>query len=378
MGIFVNPGNAGFQSALRSEIYVDKTKMIEFTNKIQDTEQRFICVSRPRRFGKSMTAKMLAAYYSCGCDSQILFSNTDISKAPSYHQELNKNNVIYMDIQWFRSVTKGKGHPERIVPYMQEQIISELQLNYGNLLTEALSSLLPEALLQIHTLTQEKFIVIIDEWDCLFREEKYNTTLQEEYINFLRGMFKGQPAEEFIRLAYITGILPIKKYGTQSALNNFDEYTMVSPRILAEYVGFTEKEVQMLCQKYHMDFSEAKRWYDGYSFPKIKSVYGPSSVTQAMRNEEFGNYWTETETYESLKLYMDLDGLKETLFQMLGGARCPIDTGTFQNDMTSIHSRDDVLTLLVHLGYLAHDSTEKSVFIPNEEVRQEFIRAVKS
>lgn len=97
-----------------------------------------------------------------------------------------------------------------------------------------------------------------------------------------------------------------------------------------------------------------------------------------MRNEEFGNYWTETETYESLKLYMDLDGLKETLFQMLGAARCPIDTGTFQNDMTSIHSRDDVLTLLVHLGYLAHNSTEKSVFIPNEEVRQEFIRAVKS
>lgn len=380
MGIFVNPGNAGFQSAIRSEIYVDKTNMLTFTNRILDTEQRFVCVSRPRRFGKSMTAKMLAAYYSCGCDSEGLFSTTDIAKAPSYHQELNKSNVIYMDIQWFRSVTKGKGHLEQIVPYMQEQVISELRLIYKDLLKEDLSSSLPEALLQIHTLTQEKFIIIIDEWDCLFREEKYNTTLQEEYINFLRGMFKGQPAEEYIRLAYITGILPIKKYGTQSALNHFDEYTMVNPRILAEYVGFTEKEVQMLCQTYHMDFREAKRWYDGYSFNKVKSIYGPSSVTQAMRNEEYGNYWTETETYESLKLYidLDLDGLKETLLQMLGGAHCPIDTGTFQNDMTSIHSRDDVLTLLVHLGYLAYDSTEKAVFIPNEEVRQEFVRAVKS
>lgn len=235
----------------------------------------------------------------------------------------------------------GKGHPEQIVPYMQEQVISELRLIYKDLLKEDLSSSLPEALLQIHTLTQEKFIIIIDEWDCLFREEKYNTTLQEEYINFLRGMFKGQPAEEYIRLAYITGILPIKKYGTQSALNHFDEYTMVNPRILAEYVGFTEKEVQMLCQTYHMDFREAKRWYDGYSFNKVKSICGPSSVTQAMRNEEYGNYWTETETYESLKLYidLDLDGLKETLLQMLGGAHCPMDTGTFQNDMTSIHSK---------------------------------------
>lgn len=380
MGIFFNPGNAGFQSAVRSEIYVDKTKMIQFTNKILDTEQRFVCVSRPRRFGKSITAKMLAAYYSCGCDSHALFSATDIAQVPSYCQELNKNNVIYLDIQWFRSVAKGKGQLNQIVSYIQEQVIHELCENYGNQLTKDISPSLPEALLQIHSQTQEKFIIIIDEWDCLFREEKHNTTLQEEYINFLRGMFKGQPAEEFIRLAYITGILPIKKYGTQSALNNFDEYTMVNPLILAEYVGFTEKEVQMLCKKYHMDFHEAKRWYDGYSFNKVKSIYGPSSVTRAMRNEEFGNYWVETETYESLKLYidMDLDGLKETLLQMLGGAHCPIDTGTFQNDMTNIHSRDDVLTLLIHLGYLAYDSAEKAVFIPNEEVRQEFVRAVKS
>lgn len=380
MGIFINPGNTGFGASICSEIYVDKTSMIEFTNSVLDTEQRFLCVSRPRRFGKSMTAKMLAAYYSCGCDSHELFSDKNIAKKPSYSQELNKNRVIYMDIQWFRSVAKGKGKLERVVKYIQEQVIDELRQEYPDILRDYESSSLSEVLLKIYYASQEKFIVIIDEWDCLFREEKNNIELQEEYINFLRGMFKGQPAEEFIRLAYVTGILPIKKYGTQSALNNFDEYTMVNPLILAEYVGFTEKEVRQLCKKYHMNFEEAKRWYDGYRFKKVKSIYSPSSVTRAMRNEEFGNYWTETETYESLKFYidMDMDGLKMALLQMLGGAQCQIDTGTFQNDMTNMKSRDDILTLLVHLGYLAYDGEERSVFIPNEEVRQEFVRAIKT
>ncbi|MCI8838633.1 MAG: AAA family ATPase [Hungatella sp.] len=381
MGIFLNPGNSGFQSAVRSDIYIDKTKLIQFTNGVLDTEQRFLCVSRPRRFGKSVTAKMLAAYYSCGCNSQSLFEKMDIGNDPSYRQELNRNNVIYMDIQWFRSVARGKGQLKNVVGYMQEQVIEELKQRYPDVLSsDGISSSLPEVLLRIYNALGDRFIIIIDEWDCLFREEKEDSGLQEAYIDFLRGMFKGQPAEEFVRLAYMTGILPVKKYGTQSALNNFDEYTMINPLILAEYVGFTEGEVRQLCRKYRMDFQEAKKWYDGYTFKRVRSVYSPSSVTRAMRNREFGNYWTETETYESLKFYMDmdLDGLKSALFQMLGGARCRIDTGTFQNDMTSIKSRDDVLTLLIHLGYLAYDSEKKAVFIPNEEIRQEFVRAVKT
>lgn len=107
-------------------------------------------------------------------------------------------------------------------------------------------------------------------------------------------------------------------------------------------------------------------------------MYSPNSVMEAIKSEEFGNYWTQTETYASLQLYIDMDedGLKEAILQMMGGARVKIDVGTFQNDMTTIKGRDDVLTLLVHLGYLAYDSGIKSVYIPNEEVRQEFVRAV--
>jgi hypothetical protein len=192
-------------------------------------------------------------------------------------------------------------------------------------------------------------------------------------------MFKGVIADSFIKLAYITGILPIKKYGTQSALNNFYEYTMVDPLLLAPYVGFTEAEVKTLCEKSQMNFEDCKRWYDGYSFDNLHSVYSPNSVIQAVYNKKFRSYWTETDTYEILKHYieMNFNGLKDAIIRMLGGERQRIKTRSFQNDMTSVKSKDDVMTLLVHLGYLAYDSEKMEVYIPNREVAEEFENAVE-
>lgn len=376
MGMFLNPGNAGFAAAVRSQIYVDKTKMIEFTNSVLGTEQRFVCVSRPRRFGKSMAAKMLSAYYSKGCDSLHLFDKYKIAQSEHFRNELNQSNVLHLDIQWFRSVAKDKGILKKTVSYLQSEVVRELKQQYPDIVSEQDVSL-PELLLRIHSLTGEQFVVIIDEWDCLFREDKENKELQDEYINFLRGMFKGTLAESSIKFSYMTGILPIKKYGTESALNNFDEYTMVDPVPLEEYIGFTEAEVKRLCDDYQMDFYKTKQWYDGYLLGKDLHVYSPKSVLDAIRKRRYGSHWTQTETYESLKAYinMDFDGLKSTIISMLDGASCQIDTGAFQNDMTSFKSRDDVLTLLVHLGYLAYHGDK--VFIPNAEVGDEFYRAVK-
>ena len=223
-----------------------------------------------------------------------------------------------------------------------------------------------------------KFIVIIDEWDALFREAPGNLELQKEYIRLLRGLFKSSLTDTMIEGAYMTGILPIKKYGTQSALTDFHEYTMLQPEPLERYAGFTEEEVRTLCAGSRLDFSEIQRWYDGYVLGDGVHLYSPRSVVESIRRSRLGSYWTQTETYESLKLYIDMDqdGLKEAIIQMLGGANCPIDTSTFQNDMTSIRSRDDVLTLLVHLGYLAYNADCKTVCIPNEEIRLEFARAV--
>ena len=219
--------------------------------------------------------------------------------------------------------------------------------------------------------------MIIDEWDCIFREYKQDKEAQEKYLNFLRDLLKDKG---YIHLAYMTGILPIKKYGTQSALTDFREFTMLEPGFLAEYVGFTENEVRELCQAHQIDFNVANKWYNGYHFDKIGHVYSPNSIIEAVINRKFSNYWTQTETYESLRIYidMDFDGLKQAIIDMLGGQKCRIDAGTFQNDMTSLKSRDDVLTLLVHLGYLAYDEDSREVCIPDEEVRQEFLRAVRN
>ena len=372
MGNYLNIGNAGFQ-AVRKGLYVDKSGIIAFLNETLGTMDKLTCVSRPRRFGKSFAAKMLCAYYDKSCDTRELFADLKIAKAPSFEAHLNQYDVIYLDITWFIS---NAAHIRDTVKDLQSEVIRELMETYPQ---AAEARTLPKALSNVAQATGQKFIVIIDEWDALFREATQDTALQEEYLQLLRGMFKSSgQTDRMIEAAYMTGILPIKKYGAESALTDFREYTMLSPRRLAEYVGFTEPEVRRLCEEHHMDFAEARHWYDGYSFPQLESVYSPNSVMEAVKNGEFGTYWTESGTYESLKLYIDMDedGLKEAIVQMLGGAHCAIDIGTFQNNMTSIRRKDDVLTLLAHLGYLAYRSTDRTVSIPNEEVRQEFMRAV--
>ena len=379
MGKYVNPGNKAFSIVAGDDTYVDKSGLIEFTNNRIGRMRPLICFSRPRRFGKSIAAHMLTAYYSKGCDSREIFSQLKIAGLPTFEEELNRNTVIFLDIQWLKSVAADQGQMEQIVSFMQSQVIEELLEIYPDIVDKDEKSL-ANALFTINNATDEQFIVIIDEWDCLFREAKDNKSLQDEYVRFLRAMFKGAASDAFIKLAYITGILPIKKYGTQSALNNFDEYTMVEPFTLAEYVGFTEEEVRVLCEQSNMDFEECKRWYDGYSFDDVHSVYSPNSVINAVTKRKFGSYWTKTETYESLRFYIDtnFDEVRTAIVAMLSGEMIEIDPETFQNDMVNIHNRDDVLTLLVHLGYLAYDGNDRAVYIPNEEVRAEFIRATKN
>ena len=375
MGIYLNPNNVNFYNAVHDDIYVDKTSMIDFTNGCLNKSSRFMCVSRPRRFGKSMAAAMLAAYYSKGCDSRELFKGLDIEGMPSFESELNQNNVIYIDISQFRSRANVTGRLATL-DLLQKAVIEELAAEYPEIVSGDDNNM-PSVLEKVNYKTGDTFIIIIDEWDCLFREDT-NKDEQERYIMFLRGMFKSVSAERFVKLAYITGILPIKKYGTQSALNNFREYTMARPGRLAGFLGFTEPEVKSICEQHGMDFEEIKRWYDGYSLGNEESVYTPNSVISAVTEGVIDSYWTRTETYESLKMFIEMhfDGLRDAVIRMLGGQRVEISTRKFQNDMKSVDSADDVLTLLVHLGYLAFDSEESEVYIPNQEIAIEFANAV--
>lgn len=372
MGNYLNVGNAGFQS-VRKGCYVDKTGLISFINGTLGSPNKLTCVSRARRFGKSVAVKMLCAYYDRSCDSKALFEGLEIAGDISFEKYLNRYDVIYLDITLLISAC---GDIENLTAYLQKQVIREIADAYPEAAGE---TSLPMALAKASGESGQKFIIIIDEWDALFREAKGNTRLQREYIWLLRGLFKSSLTDKMIEAAYITGILPIKKYGTQSAVSDFREYTMVDPGCLAEYVGFMEPEVRKLCLQYGMDYREAERWYDGYYFSGVGAIYNPSSVMEAMQRKKYKGYWARTETYESLKIYIDMDyeGLKEAVMQMLGGARCVVDTDTFQNDMTSIGGKDDVLTLMVHLGYLAYDESCSAVYIPNEEIRREFVRVIK-
>ena len=373
MGKYLNLGNAGFES-IRKGSYVDKTEMLSFINGTLGTTDKLTCVSRPRRFGKSFAAQMLCAYYDKSCDSRKLFEGLKIAEDASFGKYLNKYNVIYLDITLFLSMASDI---KNIVKDIEAAVVEELQHTFPGARKD---SSLPEMLFNTVENGSGKFIMIIDEWDALFREAKDDTRLQREYIDLLRSLFKSSWTDIIFEAAYMTGILPIKRYGTQSAVSDFREYTMLSPGRLVQYIGFTEQEVRELCEQYDMDFNEMKYWYDGYSFRRLRSVYSPNSVMEAIKRDEFGSYWTRTETYESLRIYIDLDedGLRESIIRMIAGEQVRVDVGTFQNDITNIQKKDDVLTLLIHLGYLAYDSEKETAYIPNEEVRKEFLRAVSS
>ncbi|MCD7750522.1 MAG: ATP-binding protein [Lachnospiraceae bacterium] len=376
MGTYLNPGNQGFET-IRNGIYVDKTGLIDYVNSTINTPEKLTCFSRPRRFGKSFAAKMLCAYYDRSCDSRSLFEGLEIAGKNSFEAYLNQYDVIYLDITRFISTAVNIRDVSKNI---QSNVIHELKQAYPDDVKED-EEILADALVSISNGTKRKFIVIIDEWDALFREARNDEKIQKEYVQLLRGMFKGGPStDSTIAAAYMTGILPIKKYGTESALTDFREYTMTKPGRLAQYAGFTEAEVKQLCDKYQMNFDDMRAWYDGYSFSRERHVYSPNSVMSAIREGEILNYWTLSETFESLKAYieMDYDGLKRAIVEVLGGMHVSVKISTFQNDMTSFQNRNDVLTLLIHLGYLAYRSDKREVYIPNMEVAEAFEDAVCS
>ena len=370
MGLYVNPGNEEFDRATKSKIYVDKTGMISFINQNLNTEHQNICVSRPRRFGKSIAANMLVAYYSRGCNSKELFEKLKIAGDAGFEEHLNKYNVIHLNMQQFLGRTKTI---DEMLELLTRKVTRELKREFSDVTyyEEDLVSVIEEIYSQTHSF----FIFIIDEWDCIFRVKGNDTDAQKIYLNFLRDLLKNQP---YCVLAYMTGILPIKKYGEHSALNMFDEYSMTNQRQLAEFTGFTEQEVQELCPAYDMPYEKMKQWYDGYDLKGIQ-IYNPRSVVMSLLGHDFDSYWTKTETYEALKKYiqMDMYNLKELVTKLIAGSSVAINPDKFQNDMTTFASADDVLTLLVHLGYLTYDFDTRTVHIPNQEVQKEFINCIE-
>lgn len=346
MGKYLNPGNEGFTNAVNSSIYIDKTAMLQVTNKYLNTEQKWLCMSRPRRFGKSMTARMLVAYYSKGCDSEKLFASfaiaTEEEEETHFKKHLNKENVISFDVTGFILAKNSEGAQipiDKVVSAIDSTIAEELYQAYPQCFPNGRKPL-AETLAEINSRTGEQFIFIIDEWDALFREAKGNVAVQTEYVNLLRSLFKEDLSVRFTKLAYITGIFPIKKYGTQSAMNNFDEYTIMRSGVLAPFVGFTEDEARSLCERFHMDMNEVRYWYDGYlvggTQAGICHIYNPKSIVSCMLNGCLDSYWSATESYESLKGYIlaDFDGVKQSILEMIGGAKSRVNENSLACTIT--------------------------------------------
>lgn len=373
MGIYINIGNAGFQSARNSE-YVDKSGLIPAINKTLETEMRFSCVTRCRRFGKSMAAKMLNAYYDQSCDSRSLFEDLEVANDPSFETHLNHYPVIYLDMSDF--VTRFKD--DSIISQIDNRLKDDIQEANSDVQAGCNDDLM-DYLIRVVAAKGKRFFFIIDEWDAICREFRPGTKAMDDYVNWLRRMFKGGQSLNVFAGVYMTGILPIKKYKTESALNNFIEYSMVTPRNLASFYGFTKDEVRVLAQRFGMEFSELEKWYDGYQIGGEMSMFNPNSVMQALYSDWCESYWGKTGAYDAVVTYikMNFDGLKDDVINLLAGGRVKVNTLKFQNDMSIIESRDDVLTVLIHLGYLSYDRRSQECYVPNKEVAMELTNAVE-
>ena len=359
MGIYFNPGNESFKSDTRSRIYVDKTGLLEILNKRIGSAEKCIALSHARRFGKSQAAGMIDAYYSLGSDSAELFAPYAIAREPDFREHLNKYNVIHLDISSFTDNFRDNV-VEKIIEYLYDDFREEVtDIDYNKSINAVLA--------QIYRKTGDSFVIIIDEWDCIIRNRAENHTLVHEYLQFLHTLFKSEESKSFLALGYITGILPIKKIKDESALNNFKEYTMVKSGEFTPFFGFTEDEVKALCKKYSMEFESVKQWYDGYRISGI-DMYNPNSVYQAMVDHDLDSYWKNTSAFGTINTYitMNYDGLKDDVMAMLEGKKVHLNTAKFGNDLSEIHSKDDALTALIHLGYLAYD--DGKAYIPNYEV----------
>lgn len=374
MGIFINIGNMGFQSARNGE-YVDKSGLIRIVNKTINSERRFSCVTRCRRFGKSMAAKMLCAYYDQSCDSRHLFADLEIANDLDFERYLNKYPVIYLDMTAF--VTRF--HNESIVEHIEAELRIDILETFPEVKVKETDDLMG-CLIRIAAATGQQFIMIIDEWDAICREFTPGTSAMDTYVNWLRRMFKEVNAVNVFAAVYMTGILPIKKYKTESALNNFQEYSMVEPRRMSPFFGFTKDEVRTLAAQHNMPFAELEKWYDGYQIGDEPSMFNPNSVMQAIDAGRCRSFWASTGAFDTVANYinMNYEGLKDDIIQMLAGGRCHVDPTGFQNDMSVVTSRDDVLTVLIHLGYLSYDWSKSECYIPNREVSGEMVNAVKA
>jgi len=375
MGRYINPGKEEFLKLTNNNIFVDKSMIINQLNKSVNVEDCYICVSRPRRFGKTSVEKLMCAYYSIGCDSRDIFENLKIAQTDNYDKYLNKLNVLRIDCNNF----SGNVHKEGAESFVskinssvkEDFVISFPEVDFGK------CDDIADCIWTAYQKTKVPFVIIIDEYDIEVRM-KQKEPLHQDYLDFLVRLFKNSTISSAIALAYITGILPVVKDKFQSKLNNFQQKSMLRPALYEEFFGFTKSEVMELCNQYSIDYNTCEHWYDGYKL-KDASIFNPYSIVQAVTTREFCSYWSATGSYEAISTYITLnyEGMKDDIVAMLSGQKIGVKVEKFRNSLDTIKSKDDVFTYLIHLGYLAYDFDNRQCYIPNKEVGEEWVYAME-
>jgi len=414
-----NPGEDEFCKILNSSFYIDKTELILYLNKkVNIKNENCVCISRPRHFGKTVTADMITAYYSYTESRITAFDDKKLTENDNWDKYFGKFNVIKLNMSdFFSKITKNNEREvidiDEGIEKIKNSIVSEVQKSVPNFKYKHEYDI-EQILSQIEKDTGSKIVLIIDECDFVIRFKKFDKKSYIKYLNFLTFIIKDK---QCIALVYMTGILPIQKCGNNSSVASiFEESSMTSPKWMAKYIGFTDEEIKMLLfykinlnnqtqvdniknsknlnkikldEKMFDEFKKMKKWYNGYQLidvnNKIYEIYSPLSIKNTIKYHKLDNYWIKTEQYMLLKDYieMDFDGLKEDVIVLIGLSddeknRVKININGYQNDMITFRDKDDILTMLVHLGYLAYDSNSNEVFIPNKEVREDFIQNTKS
>lgn len=359
----------GFHESRNGTFFIDKSGLIDLVNGKIATKEKWLCVSRPRRFGKTMALEMLSAYYTKGIHTDGLFQGLNVKNSYSYYQHLNCHNVIYLNFsEYFENTSLTSGG----IPEITRRIICDLNQEYPGLLDDVQE--LSLAFDMVQQAYGAKFIFLIDEWDSIFRFRKGKKQEQEEFLNFLKLLFKDKT---YVELVYMTGILPIKKYNTGSALNMFREYTMLDPKRLSPYFGFTREELLTSVSQPNVTMEELEEWYDGYCMEGEGHIFNPKSVSDALNEGQCKDYWNKSGGFSELEEYitMNFDGLGDAVIGLLAGEAVRVNVLGFSNDLDSFQDKDEVITALIHLGYLTYQNGK--VRIPNRELREEFANTVK-
>jgi len=369
MSIYLNTNKPleNYKRLLNTDYFVDKSNIIGKTNKIINTANCYICITRPRRFGKSSVAHMLGGYYSKAVDSKEIFDRLNISKFDCYEEDLNKYNVINISFNKIPEIGKSF---DAYMDMIKTSLINDIKEAFPQIESKkyfTISDMLSD--------TGEKFIFIFDEWDYIFTNNLFVEN-QNDFLEFLRNLLKDQP---YVALAYMTGVLPIKKYSSGSALNMFDEFTFLKDRIFGEYFGFTEEEVVDLCNKNRkMQFKNLESWYNGYLTAKGIKVYNPRSVVKALQNNYCESYWTNTGAMDEVAEYLKYNVLeiRDEVIEMVSGQEIDIIIDEeFRAGQRSPRTKEEIYSAMIVLGFLAY--YDGYLKIPNKELMKEFEKALK-